>query len=118
MADILISALLVVGGLFGLIGSFGLIKLTDPMRRLHAPTKATTVGVGSVLIASVLYFYVDQNIVSWQELLIVLFLFATSPITANFLSKVYLHQMPDRSGLAGTGTKRDWATFEPGEDQG
>jgi multicomponent K+:H+ antiporter subunit G len=26
------------------------------MQRLHAPTKATTLGVGSVLIASILYF--------------------------------------------------------------
>ena len=43
-----------ISGVFGLVGSYGLLKLRDPMQRLHAPTKATTVGVGAVLIASVL----------------------------------------------------------------
>ena len=44
--DILIAAFLVIGGFFGLVGSYGLIKLPNPMTRLHAPTKATTLGVG------------------------------------------------------------------------
>ena len=46
--DILIAAFLVIGGFFGLVGSYGLIKLPNPMTRLHAPTKATTLGVGGV----------------------------------------------------------------------
>ena len=44
--DLILSALLVIGGLFGLLGSFGLLKLRDTMQRLHAPTKASTLGVG------------------------------------------------------------------------
>ena len=52
--ETLISALLVIGGSFGLIGSFGLLKLREPMQRLHAPTKATTVGVGASLNAAAL----------------------------------------------------------------
>ena len=52
--EALISFFLVVAGLFGLVGSFGLIKLENTIQRLHAPTKATTVGVGGVLIASML----------------------------------------------------------------
>ena len=55
MADYLIAAVLVIGGVFGLIGSFGLLKLNDPMKRLHAPTKASTIGVGTALIASSIY---------------------------------------------------------------
>ena len=62
------------------------------MQRLHAPTKATTMGVGAVLVASVLWFAVFRGTITWQELLIVLFLFVTSPITANFLAKVHLHR--------------------------
>ncbi len=61
MADYLIAALLVIGGLFGLIGSFGLLKLNDPMKRLHAPTKATTIGVGTALIASSLFAATHQG---------------------------------------------------------
>ena len=39
------AVMLVVGGLFGLVGSFGLLKLKLPMQRLHGPTKAVTMGV-------------------------------------------------------------------------
>jgi len=59
--EILISALLVLAGLFAIVGSFGLIRLPDPMTRLHAPTKATTLGIGGVLIASMLYFYAAEG---------------------------------------------------------
>ena len=44
--------LLVVGGVFGVVGGWGLVRLPDPMTRLHAPTKAATLGVGAVLVAS------------------------------------------------------------------
>ena len=117
LADLLISALLVIGGTFGLIGSFGLLKLADPMKRLHAPTKATTVGVGTALTASVIWFAIFSNAVTWQELLIVLFLFITSPITANFLSKVHLHRNMTPPDLPPTGTDTNWATFETGGAQ-
>jgi multicomponent K+:H+ antiporter subunit G len=112
MADIIIAAMLVIGGLFGLIGSFGLLKLDDPMKRLHAPTKATTVGVGTALVASSLYAWSQQGALSLQEILIVIFLFMTSPITAHFLSKAHLHRNLTPRDLPPTGTGRAWATFE------
>ncbi|MCF1707429.1 Na+/H+ antiporter subunit G [Tabrizicola sp. J26] len=117
IAEIVISALLVLGGLFGLVGSFGLLKLNDPMKRLHGPTKATTVGVGATLVASVLYFKLVQGLVTWQELLIVVFLFITSPVTALFLAKAHLHRNMKPSDLPPTGTARGWATFDgdPGD---
>ena len=49
IAELLISFFILVSGVFGLVGSYGLIKLRDTMQRLHAPTKATTLGVGGVL---------------------------------------------------------------------
>ncbi|MEC8196214.1 MAG: monovalent cation/H(+) antiporter subunit G, partial [Pseudomonadota bacterium] len=49
--EILVSFFIVLAGVFGLVGSFGMLKLKDTMQRLHAPTKATTLGVGGVLIA-------------------------------------------------------------------
>jgi len=50
-----ISFCLIVGGFFTLVGSIGLVRLPDCLMRLHAPTKATTLGVGGVLVASLLY---------------------------------------------------------------
>ena len=55
VAEILISIALVVSGIFGFVGSYGLVKLKDTLQRLHAPTKATTLGVGGVLIASMIW---------------------------------------------------------------
>ena len=111
-AEILISLLLVTGALFALVGSFGLVKLPDLMARLHAPTKATTLGVGGCLLGSMGYFLLTDGRASIHELGITLFLFLTAPITANMIAKAWLHQQvnPD---LPPTGTAAGWATFGP-----
>ena len=114
--EIIIAALLVLGGLFGLIGSYGLLKLRDPMQRLHAPTKATTVGVGTALIASAFDLLFVGGGITWQEVLVALFLLITAPMTALFLAKLTLHRTVDRSTLPPTGTARDWATFDTALD--
>src|SRR3546814_9870970 len=50
LAEFLVSALIVLGGIFGLVGSYGLAKLPDLMTRLHSPTKSGTLGIGGVLL--------------------------------------------------------------------
>lgn len=114
IAELLIAALIVIGGVFGLVGSYGLAKLPNLMTRLHGPTKATTVGVGSVLIASMLYILWSKATISLHELLITLFLFLTAPITANFIAKSFLHRQidPDKH-LPPTGMEYGWASFHP-----
>jgi multicomponent K+:H+ antiporter subunit G len=107
--EILISALLVVSGVFGFVGSFGLIKLPDTMSRLHAPTKATTLGVGGVLIASMVYFAVVLGEFSFHEILITIFLFLTAPISAHFVAKAHIHSARLRDELPETGTGSVWA---------
>lgn len=114
VVEILIAALLVIAGIFGLVGSFGLLKLSDPMARLHAPTKATTLGVGGVLIASMAFFWITDGRVSFHELMITLFLFATAPVTAHFLGKMHIHRTVDQTSLPPTGFATTWATF-PGQ---
>ncbi len=111
-----IAALLVIGGLFAVVGSYGLLKLRDTMQRLHAPTKASTVGVGSALIASMLYFHLIAGKTSWHELLITLFIFLTAPITANFIAKAQMHTAIARGDLPDTGVGTDWATYDPEVD--
>jgi multicomponent K+:H+ antiporter subunit G len=112
IAEIAISVLLVAAGCFGLVGSFGLLRLPDTMTRLHAPTKATTLGVGLVLIASMSYAWVFEAHYSWHELLITLFLLLTAPLTANFIAKAHLHRFGDVKDLPSTETARTWATFD------
>ena len=45
---------LLIGSAFVLVGVIGLLKFNDPMTRLHAPTKVGTVGIGMLLLASML----------------------------------------------------------------
>jgi multicomponent K+:H+ antiporter subunit G len=109
--EILVSALLVVGGVFGLVGSYGLIKLPDTLTRLHAPTKTATLGVGCVLIASMGYAYFVTGSPSFHEVLIVLFIFLTAPITANFIAKAYLHMSVKPEEIAATTGTVLWAGY-------
>jgi len=108
--ELLITAFLIMAGLFGLVGSFGLLKLNDPMSRLHAPTKATTLGVGGVLLASMTYAFAIGPHYSVHELMITLFLLLTAPITANFIAKVHIHQKKSRDSLPAAGEDDSWAT--------
>lgn len=77
------------GALFVLIGSLGLIKLSDLMRRLHGPTKASTLGVGCVLLASMGYFAWHGE-ASLLERPITAFVFLTAPVSAQMLAKADL----------------------------
>lgn len=115
--EILISFFLVLGGVFGLVGSFGLLKLRDTMQRLHAPTKATTLGVGGVLIASMLYFLLVKETLSFHELLITLFLFLTAPITANFIAKTFMVRNLQEREVPESGGETGWAVYDAPPEQ-
>jgi multicomponent K+:H+ antiporter subunit G len=90
--EFLIAFLLVAGGVFALLGSFGLAKLGDFYNRLHGPTKATTLGVGSALLASCLWFSTRGAGLSLHELLITLFLALTAPVSAHQLARAALRR--------------------------
>lgn len=121
LVEILTSLLIVLGAIFALVGSWGLVRLPTLMERLHAPTKATTLGLGGILLGSVAFFQLDQGIWSAQELLISIFLFITAPIVANMIAKVHLHDVRLDEGDAIEGPagkpprspgKGQWATYE------
>lgn len=95
-----IAISLVVGGLFALVGAIGLLRFPDFYMRLHAPTKATTLGVGGVLVASLCVTW-SRGGFGLHELLITLFLFITAPVSANLLAQAALHlRVPSRAGDA------------------
>lgn len=88
--EALIAFLLVMGGAFCLIGAIGFVRFKDFFMRLHAPTKSSTLGVGSVLLASMAWHW-GQGEWALRELLITLFLFVTAPVSANLLAEAALH---------------------------
>lgn len=89
--EALISLLILAGAFFTLAGSIGLARFPDFFLRLQAPTKATTLGVGSLLIASALHFSSHGEQIRFQEVLIMLFLFITAPVSAHLMAKAALH---------------------------
>lgn len=91
IAELFIIIFLLIGGAFLVVGSVGLFRLSDFYMRLHAPTKASTLGIGAILLASIIFYSVNDNGLSIKEFLITLFIFLTAPITAHMLSKAALH---------------------------
>jgi multicomponent K+:H+ antiporter subunit G len=101
MGEIIVSFFLLVGSAFVLVGGIGIARLPDFFTRLHAPTKATTLGVGGMLIASMTHF-LSLGVPSVHELLIALFLFVTAPVSAHMLAKAGLQlRLRSRAPLPG-----------------
>jgi multicomponent K+:H+ antiporter subunit G len=90
--EAIVCVLLLLGSVFTLIGAIGLARLPDFYMRLHGPTKSTTLGVGGVVLASVVYFSAHNNFASLHEILIPAFLFLTAPISAHMLTKAGIQQ--------------------------
>lgn len=115
IASYLAGFCLLAGAFFALVGAIGLLRFNDAMTRLHAPTKVGTLGIGSLLLASMLNSFAAGD-GSLSKILIMGFLFVTAPISANFIAKVILHQ---RVSPPPPAPPRDstWATFDtPGDE--
>lgn len=91
--DLLVATLLVSGALFTLVGAYGLLKLQDLLKRLHGPTKASTLGVGLSLVGSMLWFAWEG---SWtgRELLVTAFVFVTAPVSAHLMATAAIRVVP------------------------
>lgn len=89
--EIILSVLVLLGAVFTFIGSLGLVRFKDFYTRLHGPTKASTLGVGCLLIASSVFFSITGEGLSLHEILVSVFLFITAPISAHLLAKAALH---------------------------
>lgn len=115
--EALVAFLLVFGGVFTFVGSFGLVRLPDLMTRLHGPTKVSTLGVGAILIASMVFFPAAGHGFTAHEFLITLFLFLTAPLSGLMIAKAWLHRRKVDSGRdtpdvpPPPSPDTDWATF-------
>lgn len=120
--EILVAALLVTGGSFLLVGSWGLARLPTLLTRLHGPTKATTLGVGACLIAAMIAWPAFVGRVSLHELLISLFLLLTAPVSASMIAKAHLHRQARKAGARPADVPAppagDWAVFRGAEEEG
>jgi multicomponent K+:H+ antiporter subunit G len=92
LMEAVVSALVVIGAGFSLVGSLGLVRMPDFFTRLHGPSKATTLGIGSLLVASAVYLSIRSAGLSLQEFVIPLFVAITTPVSSHLLAKAAQHR--------------------------
>ena len=85
LATILTSTLLIAGAAVTLIGSFGLLRFRGFYQRVHAPTLGTTLGTIFITTASMIYFSALGTRPVLHELLVIVFVTTTTPITLMVL---------------------------------
>lgn len=85
MFDWLAVLLIVLGCLFCLVAAVGLVRLPDTLIRMHAATKAGTLGVGLILAAAAVFFGDTGTVV--RALLALVFLFMTAPVAAHLIGR-------------------------------
>ncbi|MFB6298352.1 MAG: monovalent cation/H(+) antiporter subunit G [Salinirussus sp.] len=81
----IIVALVAVGGFFLLVGTVGLLRLPDVYNRLHATSKATTLGAASIFLAGFVYF--GPGGAGLTCLVGIGFLFLTAPTGGHVISR-------------------------------
>lgn len=85
LLDILSWALIVVGGVFLVIGGLGMLRLPDMFSRMHAAGIIDTAGTGLVMLGLMVQAGFTQ--VTIKLLLIVIFILYTSPVSTHALAQ-------------------------------
>lgn len=85
MIEIIIGIIATFGALFVLFAAIGIVRMPDTYLRISVTTKAATLGVGLLLVATMLYF--GNTDVTSQTLVIILFIFLTAPVSAHLIGR-------------------------------
>ncbi len=85
MSEILTSLLVVLGAFFAFAAALGVLRLPDVLIRMHASTKAGTLGCGLILVAVAVHF-AEPGIVA-RAAAAVVFLMLTAPVAAHMIGR-------------------------------
>lgn len=85
MSDLIAGALMLTGAFFVLVSALGAVRMPDLFMRMHAATKAGTLGAGLVLASAVVVF--ATTAVTTKAVLVLLFLLLTTPVAAHVLGR-------------------------------
>jgi CPA2 family monovalent cation:H+ antiporter-2 len=85
MNDVLSSALMIVGAAFSLLASVGVIRMPDLFMRMQAATKASTLGIGCIVLAVAVHF--GELGVTTRALAAIAFVFLTAPVAAHMIAR-------------------------------
>lgn len=85
MADYFIAAMVLLGGFFCFVAGLGVLRLPDVLIRMHASTKAGTLGAGLILGAAAVYF--GDTATTTRAVAAILFLLLTAPVAAHMIGR-------------------------------
>ncbi|GAA0442814.1 hypothetical protein GCM10008983_19920 [Lentibacillus halophilus] len=85
--NIVVAFFLLSGTFFILSSSIGIVRFPDVYTRLHAATKAATLGIAGLLIGAFLFMYVSHGIASGKLLLAIIFTLLTAPVSGHMISR-------------------------------
>lgn len=88
--EIIVSFFLIVGACRRINKSGNLTIPMPPTKVKNAPTKSSTLGLGSFLIAGMIYAAFNSRL-GFAELLITLLAFITAPVSANLIAQAAIH---------------------------
>jgi len=108
--QLVVAALVVVGGFFLMVGTVGLLRFPDVYNRMHASSKAATLGTSSILLAGFLY-YGPQG-AGLTSLVGIVFLFLTAPTGAHLISR-----SAQKMGVPFFGDEARWPVDESDESR-
>ncbi|MEH6990484.1 monovalent cation/H(+) antiporter subunit G [Cytobacillus firmus] len=87
IANIVIIVLIILGAFLSLVAAYGVIRLPDIYTRNHAASKSATLGVMSILLGALLFFYVKDGFFNSRVLLGIIFIFMTSPVAGHLIAR-------------------------------
>ena len=87
---VITSALLIVGSFFCLVAAVGMLRLPDTLIRIHAATKAGTLGAGFILMAEAVY--IGELGTTLRVAAIIVFLLLTAPVAAHLIGRAAYHR--------------------------
>lgn len=87
--DVVSGVLIGAGVIASFIGAIGIIRLPDVYARMHAAGIIDTFGVGAIMLG--LMLQAGFTIVTIKLLLVVGFVFFTSPVTTHALARAAIH---------------------------
>lgn len=85
MSAYLTAALLLAGGVFGFVAAVGMLRLPDTITRMHASTKAGTLGAGLVMCAVAVHFM--EVGITLRAGAAILFLLLTAPVATHVIGR-------------------------------
>lgn len=113
-AALLVSALVVAGAAVTLVGSLGLWRLKSFYARVHAPALGATLGTGAMVLASMVALSLVEGRPVLHDVLILIFLSLTTPVTYMLLTRAALHRDRAESNPDVPGPRTPWESRPPG----